>query len=115
MLTYTWSSKSDGTQSIFMSSRTFSLFLTTHRSSPYSLVKDDGVYVKIKSVKAYGDSIYSDAGSGALIQYVPDAQINLLNDASITDYTKIGITWSAGAFNGGASLIDYTLYNALSS
>lgn len=46
---------------------------------------------------------------------MPDAPINLLNDASITDYTKIGLTWSAGASNGGTSLIDYNLYYALSS
>jgi hypothetical protein len=67
MLTYTQSSECDGTQLTVMSSRTCSVFLTTLRASPYSLVKDDGVYVKIISVNLYGDSIYSDAGSGALI------------------------------------------------
>ena len=67
MLTYTQSSECDGAQSTVMSSRTCSVFLTTLRASPYSLVKDDGVYVKIISVNLYGDSIYSDAGSGALI------------------------------------------------
>lgn len=42
--------------------------LTTLKASPYYLVKDDGVYVKIISVNDFGDSAaYSDAGFGALI------------------------------------------------
>jgi len=67
MLTYTQSSECDGTSTSVMSSRSCNILLTTLRTSPYSLVKDDGVYVKIISVNLYGDSDYSDAGYGALI------------------------------------------------
>jgi hypothetical protein len=42
---------------------------------------DDDVFVKVIATNVYGDSPYSDVGSGALIWVVPEAPINLLNDA----------------------------------
>jgi hypothetical protein len=37
------------------------------RASPYNLVKDDSVFIKIVSVNVYGDSIQSPEGNGAVI------------------------------------------------
>jgi hypothetical protein len=41
---------------------------------------------------------------------VPDAPINLNNDATTTDDIVIRFTWSQGASNGGASVIDYSIF-----
>jgi hypothetical protein len=69
-----------------ISSRTCNVSLTTLKTSPYSLVKGESVYVKIISANVYGDSAkYSDAGYGAVIQNIPDAPISLINDDSITN------------------------------
>jgi hypothetical protein len=41
---------------------------------------------------------------------VPDAPVNLQNDAAVTDASKIKFTWSQGASNGGVPVIDYDVY-----
>jgi len=43
---------------------------------------DDSVYVKVIAANVYGDSVYSDVGNGAVIWIVPEAPINLQNDAT---------------------------------
>jgi len=68
------------------------------------------VNVKIISVNIYGDSVYSEVGYGALIQQVPDAPINLANDPTVTSDSVIRFTWSQGLSNGGAEVIDYSVY-----
>ena len=67
--TYTQESvECDGASTVVISSRTCKVNLVTLKSSPFSLVKGDSVYVKIVSVNVYGDSaIYSVAGNGAVI------------------------------------------------
>ena len=58
------------------------------------MVLGESVYVEIISTNYYGDSIYSTAGNGAVIQLVPDAPINLINDPNITTDTIIGFNWT---------------------
>jgi hypothetical protein len=38
---------------------------------------------------------------------VPDAPINLANDADVSTATQIKITWDDGVFNGGKIVTDY--------
>jgi hypothetical protein len=66
--------------------------------------------IKVIAVNKFGDSEFSKEGSGAVIQTGPDAPINLRNVAEITDVTKIGMIWENGVSDGGASIIDYTIY-----
>jgi hypothetical protein len=67
--------------------------------------------VKIVSVNFYGDSAtYSEAGYGAVIEYVPDSPISLTNDALTTDAYTIQFTWNQGLSNGGTDVIDYSIY-----
>jgi hypothetical protein len=40
---------------------------------------------------------------------IPDAPFNLLNSAVITAANVIGLTWTPGIYNGGASVLDYTI------
>ena len=49
-------------------------------------------------------------GSGAVIQLVPDAPVELINDDITTTDTVIRFTWKEGANNGGSPVIDYTVY-----
>jgi hypothetical protein len=57
--------------------------------------------------------VISEEGSGAVIQYVPDAPIDLVNLPEITDAEKIGLSWNAGVSDGGISVIDYKIFYAL--
>ena len=58
------------------------------------MIKDESVYAEIISINFYGSSVYSSAGNGAVIQLVPDAPIDLINDPTITTNTVIRFTWS---------------------
>lgn len=84
--------------------------LDTLKATPYNLIKDEGVYAKIISVNVYGESVESAAGSGALIQLVPDAPISLVNDPTTTSDTTIRFSWIPGPSDGGAAVIDHDIY-----
>jgi hypothetical protein len=45
-----------------------------------------------------------------LAAQVPDAPINLANNAAVTNANTIGLTWSAPVFDGGSALIDYRIF-----
>lgn len=77
---------------------------------PYNLVLRESVQVKIISTNYYGDSIYSDAGSGAIIWVVPDAPINIFNDPVVTDAFHIRFTWTEGPENGATPVLDYNVW-----
>ena len=80
-------------------------------AAPFSLPWGSSVYAKIISTNIYGDSVlYSDPGNGALIQLVPDAPVALTNDPLTTIDTLIRFTWSQGASNGGANVLEYSVY-----
>jgi len=57
----------DGTLQTVVDNRLCYVSLATLKAAPYSLVKAESVYVKVISVNVYGDSVYSDAGNGAVI------------------------------------------------
>lgn len=52
----------------------------------------------------------SDPTFAGLIQLVPDAPIDLTNDAATTDATVIRFTWSDGPSDGGSQILDYYVY-----
>lgn len=92
--------------------RTCNIQLSTLTEAPYSLVLDDSVVVQVVSVNLYGDSTNSASGSGAIIWLVPDAPINLANNADVTDGLQIGIKFDAGASDGSTPVLDYKLWYA---
>jgi hypothetical protein len=61
-------------------------------------------------VNLYGDSEQSIAGNGAVIQLVPDAPINLVNDYLTTTDVLIQFFWDAGLSDGGSPVIDYSVW-----
>lgn len=100
----------DGFSSAVVTTRQCQISLSTLRAAPFNLVKDDSVNVKVISTNVYGDSPFSSVGSGAVIQYVPDAPVSLTNDPTVTTDTRVRFTWSAGASDGGTQVIDYAVY-----
>jgi hypothetical protein len=78
-------------------------------AAPYNLAVNEAINVMVAATNAYGTSDYSEIGSGALLQLVPDAPVNLLNDPDVTSATKIKVTWDDGLEYGGSTIIDYTI------
>lgn len=74
--------------------------------------KGDHVNVKVSATNFYGESPYSSVGDGASIWVIPDAPVNLANNAVFTNANQIGLTWFAGVANGGTPVLDYRIYFA---
>ena len=68
---------------------------------PFNMVLGDHIYAKITAINSYGDSLSSVPGDGAAVVFLPDAPINLANNAAVTSATTVGLTWAAGMSNGG--------------
>jgi hypothetical protein len=83
---------------------------STLTSAPFNLVLDEQVLVGITANNVYGDSEMSEPTLAGLIQLVPDAPVNLENDATTTDATIIRFTWSDGPSDGGSPVLDYNIY-----
>lgn len=76
---------------------------------PYNLQYGDSVFAHISATNIIGTSGVSASGNGAVLLTVPYAPVNLANLPLITSGSKIGIIWQAGAMNGGAPVLDYTV------
>lgn len=99
----------DGSDSTIVSQTQCTVPLATLTSAPYSLSFGDSIYAKVIATNVKGDSIESDEGNGAIIITVPDAPINLAEDITHRTVTTIGLTWTAGASNGGSEILDYRI------
>ena len=73
------------------------------------MVPGEWVNVKIIAVNAYGESVFSDVGSGGKIQAIPDPPINLIDIPEITAAGIIAFQWDEGASNGGTPVLDYRI------
>jgi hypothetical protein len=78
-------------------------------TSPYHLPWGSNIYAKVIAYNAYGDSLVSDPGSEAIILTVPDAPVSLAETVSARTASSITFTWSEGAADGGADLLDYRI------
>jgi len=79
------------------------------RASPYSLAWGSSITAKVIATNLYGDSAESTEGNGAVITTTPDAPTTLAENTSQRTKSTLGLTWSAGSSNGGASIIDYRI------
>jgi hypothetical protein len=68
-----------------INSRECFIWLDTLIVEPYSLVLNEEIWAKIIAINVYGDSPFSEAGNDGLTKLIPDAPVNLANDASETD------------------------------
>jgi hypothetical protein len=76
------------------------------------MVIGDLIIARVLAVNFYGESDYSDPGSGAKARRTPDVPFNLDNLDSITDADSIGLSWFPGPSNGGTPVVDYRIYYA---
>jgi hypothetical protein len=77
------------------------------QADPYFWALGDSIVAKVSASNSWGESAMSNPGNGAIVVTIPSPPINLLNNATITSDTRIGITWSDGVMNGGTPIIDY--------
>lgn len=83
--------------------------ITTTSYSTTSLTAGGEYIFKVEARNVFGySSTYSNAVT-ILQAQKPDAPVTLANDAAITASTQIGLTWSAGAFDGASPIIDYRI------
>lgn len=75
------------------------------------LTLGSSISVKVVAVNFYGDSEFSNVGDGAVIQFVPDAPLDLTNDFTTSSDIVIRFTWTEGVSNGGTSVIDYSVFS----
>ena len=78
--------------------------------APWNLVLGDRIYANVIAVNHYGNAEASPDGGGARIVLVPDAPINLDNQADVTTREVIGLSFENGASNGGSPILDYRLW-----
>ena len=97
----------NGLESQIITSMSCSVPITTLKASPYSLPWGASVYAIVSAINIVGTSAASAEGNGAVILTNPDAPTSLANDATVTLSTQVGLTWSDGAANGGANILDY--------
>jgi hypothetical protein len=81
--------------------------VTVLRNTPFSLAWGTSVYAKVIATNAYGSSVESSAGNGAVITTTPDSPISLAENTSLRTKSTLGLTWSKADFIGGAEIIDY--------
>jgi hypothetical protein len=105
----------DGSEPDIVTGNSCTVPFHTLKAYPFELVPGEYVNVKIIAVNDYGESIFSEIGTGGQIQALPDAPQNLKNDESITEAGIIAIMWDEGASNGGTPVIDYRLWYAESN
>lgn len=102
----------DGADSTIMANTACTIPLSVLKADPFNLVQGDSVYAKLYSTNMFGDSLESDIGNGGLIALVPTAPLDLANQAAVTSYSAIGLTWNPCDNDGGDLVIDYQIYFA---
>jgi hypothetical protein len=93
-----------------MAATTCSVPLSSLVADPFLLQVGDSIWANVVASNLYGDSDVSVDGNGALVALVPDAPVNLQKDAAVTSASVIRLTWSEGAANNGAPVIDYRIW-----
>ena len=67
------------------------------------------MYAKVIATNIVNSSDVSTSGNGGIILTNPAAPVSLSNNPLVTTSSVIGLTWSAGATNGGTPVIDYRI------
>jgi hypothetical protein len=76
-VTYTANANCDGTNSAVISSTSCTVPISSITSTPFLLVWGSSVFASVTATNAYGSSLPSIGGNGAIILTVPDAPVNL--------------------------------------
>lgn len=88
--------------------------ITSLVAEPFLLERGDSVFAVVVATNPIGgDSVQSEAGNGATIISAPDAPLNLAEDSALRTISTLGLTWSDGASDGGAPILDYRVSMAI--
>ena len=86
--------------------------ISTLRSSPLSLPWGANIYAKVLATNAYGDSDLSSATPAdqtAIILTNPSPPKQLVEVLASKTTTSIGLSWTNGDSDGGATVTSYTI------
>ena len=86
---------------------TCTLPVSVLKAEPFSLPWGASVFAKVVATNAYGNSVESLSGNGAVITVTPDPPTDLNEDYSQRTKSTLAFTWLAPVFTGGAVIIDY--------
>lgn len=105
----------DGTQSTILAAAACTVQVSTLITSPFSLSWGSSIFAKVMAINVYGNSATSQSGNGAVIITYADAPLSLTETVAARQATKITFTWTAGLLSGGSSVIDYQVFQAITS
>lgn len=100
----------DGSDPTIVDTRTCTIPLSTFYSSPFDMVLGDHIYAKITAINLYGDSLESVPGDGAAVVFLPEAPLNLANNAAETTDVQISLLWEPGISDGGRPVLDFRIW-----
>jgi hypothetical protein len=81
---------------------------TEYYASSVTLTPDVIYSFKVAARNSVGLSLLSTSVSIRAAR-VPDAPINLANEAAVTTAYQIGLSWDDGVYDGGSPIIDFML------
>ena len=81
--------------------------VTSLRAAPFSLEWGTNVHANVAAINAYGSSITSVAGNGAIISTTPGAPTSLTEVVAQRTKSALGLSWTAPVFIGDTVIIDY--------
>jgi len=90
----------DGTKFLVIQDTQCVVQLSHLSALPFQLLLGAEIQIKVMATNAYGDSVISDVGNGAIMVHVPDAPINLQDDPLTTSDSVIRFIWSDGVSDG---------------
>lgn len=83
--------------------------VSSERETPFSLAWRASAYAKFIATNAYGSSVSSLEGNGAMITINPDQPINLLEVHAQRTKSTLGLSWDAATFTGGDIVVEHRI------
>jgi cellulose 1,4-beta-cellobiosidase len=98
-----------------VSSTACTVLVSTLINSPFSLPWGSSIYAQVVAINAYGSSLTSNAGNGAVIIEYADKPMNLQETVSARAATSITFTWVPGPLIRGSAVVSYQIFRAVAS
>jgi hypothetical protein len=99
----------DGSTASIITSSSCTVPISTLTAGAFVLPWGSSIYAKVIAYNVYGDSDESLPGNGAIILTNPDAPVTLVETVASRAATAITFSWTKGAANGGATVLDYRI------
>lgn len=97
-----------GTSATILFSQGCTIPVATLLAAPYNLPWGSSIFATILATNAYGTSVQSDPGNGAIILTVPSMP-SVSNDVANTNAQQITIVWVDPVQTGGTPILDYSI------